>query len=747
MSSNGISITYPGSLAAEYQQNHLRVPRFSFNSAGLNIPVPTFKTIKFHQYWIAEIGDLVVNANTDFGAALTSDANKNIYLLGGNFYNGSGNGQVLYVKYNFDGTVANQWTLTENTNSYAEGEGLVIDSSGNATISITGTNGGAYIAKLDKQANIIWQNQVSDPVEGTGFCFYDTTIDAGGNTYSIGWPDYGNSSYTPTIIALDSNGNVIWKIRFNIDTTDTFPGTGESSEGIIYSSLSFGNPPDIIASGNSLYVTFTLYNGNTGASYLYTAKLNSADGSISWQKIFGTDITNPSGVSYNPSTGSLSTTADLSGNVYNIAIFDSNTCIIKYDSNGNFIYGKQISDPTSSNAYYAYTSTTDSESNLYLTGEIYAGGYNPVWLIYKLDSHGNFVWQNKIGSDQNQMSQWYNFGHKDIQIVDNNTLSISGFCRQNTYSSGGTDSSNTNYGNLVAVTALIPSNGQVIDLGSNNWIMSNTSYTISSIPPSIFDQQVPALSAPSNPGSDGLLHFNGSNYLTFSPGITLGTGAFTVEGWFYPENLETIPNIEGGSNTNSLYWYIATNGVYVGKPASQQYFSVSLTDDTWYHIAIVRDSSGNENVFINGTGVGVQTDSNNYSDPSTDFGADGTGPPPNYYFQGYVSDFRVVGLNLYDPTASNITVPTEPLPIVVSQTKLLIDTTTKTTAFTDVSRIQTITNIGNVTWVPTVAPITLIKVQQTPVVVTPTSPFLGGASNYLISAPANFDTYLYISES
>ena len=121
-----------------------------------------------------------------------------------------------------------------------------------------------------------------------------------------------------------------------------------------------------------------------------------------------------------------------------------------------------------------------------------------------------------------------------------------------------------------------------------------------------------------------------------------------------------------------------------------------MSINTWYHLAVVRNSSGIETLFLNGvrSTTGAVTDSKNYNGPSSTIGYWAAGT----YFPGNLASIRaVVGTSLYDPTQSSITVPSYPL-TSVPNTKLLLLAQSSSTLLTDTSGIQTITNNNGSTW-------------------------------------------------
>jgi hypothetical protein len=189
---------------------------------------------------------------------------------------------------------------------------------------------------------------------------------------------------------------------------------------------------------------------------------------------------------------------------------------------------------------------------------------------------------------------------------------------------------------------------------------------------------------------------SGSNWLSFTPGVTVGSGAYTVEGWAYFTSAN-LPGVLLASLTpgNSGFSLVISNSTTINIDqdgvASNSYTVPSMANNTWHHIAVTRNSSGTETVFVDGVRATNGTTSTNYnfSGVSTAVGKFNTGG--QWWFTGYCSNIRaVVGSNVYDPTQLTITVPTGPLP-VVTNTQFLLQ------GLADASGTQTITNNGSVT--------------------------------------------------
>jgi hypothetical protein len=209
------------------------------------------------------------------------------------------------------------------------------------------------------------------------------------------------------------------------------------------------------------------------------------------------------------------------------------------------------------------------------------------------------------------------------------------------------------------------------------------------------------------------LVFDGSTReLTLSPGVTLGSSAYTVECWFYNNSGwgTSAPNFAGllghtnASGTGMAIWFASNNSVQTDRNGGSfrpiYTFANAITLNAWHHFVLVRNNSLVETVFIDGIKAisssagsvnsgGQQTNIYSYDGNSVEIGHFYQG-----YWPGYLANFRlVVGTAVYDPTASSITVPTSPLTNITNTKYLMVgDTITN-----DGSSTQTVTNVGGVT--------------------------------------------------
>jgi hypothetical protein len=159
------------------------------------------------------------------------------------------------------------------------------------------------------------------------------------------------------------------------------------------------------------------------------------------------------------------------------------------------------------------------------------------------------------------------------------------------------------------------------------------------------------------------------DYLKFVPGVNsaLGTGNFTVEGWFYITNNLTdvyFFDTRNASQTSNCwgggYGLGGTSGrlsFFIGAGSVQTSGSVGSLN-TWMHIAFVR-VSGTLTIYLNGTSVASGSLTNDASTVST-LGYIGTRYTQTFDYGGYMDDLRIT--KGYARYTANFSVPTAAFP-------------------------------------------------------------------------------------
>jgi hypothetical protein len=165
----------------------------------------------------------------------------------------------------------------------------------------------------------------------------------------------------------------------------------------------------------------------------------------------------------------------------------------------------------------------------------------------------------------------------------------------------------------------------------------------------------------------GAMYFDGTGDRLIVPSSTdfdFGTGNFTIEMWVnitdvastWEAIISRAYGVAGGwrlyknQNNNQLRWYHNTTSIVLTTGST-------LANDTWSHIAVVRNS-GTLTIYIDGVNRGSAADTNNYN-PGVYALEIGEGVVSSAFpYQGYIDDLRITkGVARY---TANFTPPAEP---------------------------------------------------------------------------------------
>ncbi len=331
--------------------------------------------------WIVQTG----TSAEDKYVALDSDPSGNIYLTGysrGDFAAPVlGYADIVVSKYSSTGT--HLWSRQFGTTKYEIPRDIAVDASGNSyTIGFTnygvlgeqfyGGTSDMFVAKYDANGNQQWIKQI------------------GTNSY-----DYG----TAVSIATDGNILITGQTRGSLASTnlgefgsyDTYVAKYDTAANLLWHVQ--------LAEGSGEFAGGDLIQSAAGDIYLAAGstlyRLNAA-GSVIWQQSVGSFGQHPLAID---ADGNLLVTGSATGNLFDESKGDNDFFLAKYDVDGNQIWAKQFGTAVVDQAYAV---DTDSDANIYLTGYTYGdiagqvGMYDVI--VRKYAPNGNYLWTKQLGS-------------------------------------------------------------------------------------------------------------------------------------------------------------------------------------------------------------------------------------------------------------------------------------------------------------------------------------------------------------
>jgi len=345
-----------------------------------------------------------------------------------------------------------EWSRTFGGTDYEYGYGIVADNSGNSYITgsflsdtidfdqgsglhIIPSLGQAdlFVKKVNPLGDIEWIKTVGGLTNSHIANGYSIDMDLSGNIYVTGNfkglidfdPGLGvhnkmsiANSFDCFILKLDNSGNFIWVKTFGGSDTDRPNCIHVDISGNILVTGSYIGTVDFDPSATTVANMTTI-----SVRDIFVQKLNS-NGNYIWSKSMGGND-NEEGFSITSdqngnvySTGwyaSSSADFDPGANTFNLnAVAGSDVFISKLNVNGDYVWAKSVGGISSDEAYAI---SYDPTGNLFISG-LYksSGDFDPgpgvVTLINagnddifieKLDTNGNLIWANSIGSIGNEV--------------------------------------------------------------------------------------------------------------------------------------------------------------------------------------------------------------------------------------------------------------------------------------------------------------------------------------------------------
>ena len=230
------------------------------------------------EQWRRQMG----TAEHDSGEGMALDSGGNAYLAGrtygvmGGSSQGGGDAYVMKL----DPSGAPVWTAQTGTSYHEVVAGVGLDAIGNSYVGGYGSPQSSefdqdlFMAKVDPSGQVLWRYDYGSTAQDHGFAL---AVDAVGNSYLAGRTsgDYGSTnlgSGDAFVAKIDADGNEVWVAQFGSDQGDRAYGIALGPNGEVY------------ASGESLGVMGP--GGQDGEWSGFLTKIN-ADGAYQWTQQFG----------------------------------------------------------------------------------------------------------------------------------------------------------------------------------------------------------------------------------------------------------------------------------------------------------------------------------------------------------------------------------------------------------------------------------------------------------------------------
>ena len=175
----------------------------------------------------------------------------------------------------------------------------------------------------------------------------------------------------------------------------------------------------------------------------------------------------------------------------------------------------------------------------------------------------------------------------------------------------------------------------VVDSSANNWTLTNTNVTASSVQKKF--------------GTNSL-SFNGtSSNLLLPNNAAFSLSTYTIEAWIYVNSLASDMGFYSSSSVGNIVCVIKNTGaVNISNNIGYSTTSATtpITTGAWFHLALVNNAG--VTVYVNGNSIVTQASSTNMN-----YGYIGS-IASSTYFNGYMDEFRISNSAIY---TSNFTPP------------------------------------------------------------------------------------------
>lgn len=311
-------------------------------------------------------------------------------------------------------------------NVYTTGyfEGTVDFDPGVGTSNLT-TAGGTdtFVLKLDSNGDFVWAKSIRGTNNSGGI---GIALDNSGNVHTVGYfsgtvdfdPGAGTinlasaGSFDVFVLKLDNSGDYVWAKRMGRTLSDFPSAIALDASGNVHTTGTFeGTNVDFDPGVGTAYLS------SAGSKDIFVSKLDSSGDFVWAKKLGGTDFDYVNSIAVDASenvytAGRFKSTADFdpgAGASNLTSAGDADIFVSKLDSSGDFVWAKRmggtgydeangIALDALGNVYTAgeYLGTADFDPGAG-TSELTSAGNRDIF-VSKLDSSGDFVWAQGLGS-------------------------------------------------------------------------------------------------------------------------------------------------------------------------------------------------------------------------------------------------------------------------------------------------------------------------------------------------------------
>jgi len=268
-------------------------------------------------------------ADSDWGAAIATDASGNIYIAGGTYSFGAGNSDAVLLKYSASGELLLQKTWGGDGVEWATA--IAVDASGNVyvageTYSFGAGNSDVFILKYLSAGNLVWQKTWGGAQSESASAL---AVDTSGDVYLAGATTLaGAGLFDVVLLKLSPDGNIQWKRAWGGSNSD------------------FGYALALDANGD-IYVAGETF--NFGAEDWDSVLLKfTSSGSLIWQRMWGGSDHDAARAVTVDADGSVF----VAGDTESFGLGDYDIVLLKYSSAGDLLqqetWGKSRADQVTS---------------------------------------------------------------------------------------------------------------------------------------------------------------------------------------------------------------------------------------------------------------------------------------------------------------------------------------------------------------------------------------------------------------